>query len=124
MKIRFFTRKEYNSVVFEAGCVYDLPEEHGFAKRWIKRGCKHVVDFDGKLSSNELSIGSNGDVVVEEIAVEEIAVEEIAVEEIAVEEIAVEEIAVEETADIEVAKEEKTVETVKKKVRPSRAKKK
>jgi len=38
-----FTRTlPYNDIVYEAGKVYDIPEENGVILRWLKRGCVKV----------------------------------------------------------------------------------
>ncbi len=119
MKILFNRVGKYDGVLFSVGNTYDLPEENGFAARWLKRGGQVVEDFEGTLSVNRLCIGYvEGK---EEEAVKAPVVEEV-VEVAKEEEEVVEAPVVEEV--VEVAKEEEVVENKPKRVRKPRGSRK
>lgn len=44
MKLKFNSDAWYNGVrLYEAGKIYEVSEENGFAARWIKRGAEEVT---------------------------------------------------------------------------------
>lgn len=49
MKLKFHVDTFYaGQLVFEAGGIYEVSEEAGWANRWIKRGAEHVLTGDIK----------------------------------------------------------------------------
>jgi hypothetical protein len=44
MKLKFNSDAWYNGLrLYEAGKIYDVPDENGFAIRWLKRGAEEVT---------------------------------------------------------------------------------